>query len=255
MRDILNYLYKIKFLRRIVPSIFKIVVKIFKIKNIVAKNENFFLNLNPENPIDREIYLKREYEKEQITFFKNEIKKNNISTFIDIGAHLGFYSISLSNNLNVYSFEPIKKNFDQLKSNVLINNFDNIHIFNLALSNKKKKIKMWVSDIKRTGGFSVFNENDEELKKYNLTYSELTQSDLADSILNIKNANLAIKIDVERHEEQVLLGASKLLTENKVIIQIEIFDKRKKKIFDILKNYKYQLYNSIGKDYYFTNFI
>ena len=255
MRDILNYLYKIKFLRRIVPSIFKIVVKIFKIKNIVAKHENFFLNLNPENPIDREIYLKREYEKEQITFFKNEIKKNNISTFIDIGAHLGFYSISLSNNLNVYSFEPIKKNFDQLKSNVLINNFDNIHIFNLALSNKKKKIKMWVSDIKRTGGFSVFNENDEELRKYNLTYSELTQSDLADSILNIKNTNLAIKIDVERHEEQVLLGASKLLTENKVIIQIEIFDKRKKKIFNILKNYKYRLYNSIDKDYYFTNFI
>jgi FkbM family methyltransferase len=114
---------------------------------------------------------------------------------------------------------------------------------------------MWVSDIKRTGGFSVFNESDEELRKYNSTYSELTQSDLADSILNIKNTNLAIKIDVERHEEQVLLGASKLLTENKVIIQIEIFDKRKKKIFDILKNYKYRLYNSIGKDYYFRNFI
>ena len=255
MRNILNYLYKIKFLRRIVPSIFKIVVKIFKIKNIVAKHENFFLNLNPENPIDREIYLKCEYEKDQITFLKNEIKKNDISTFIDIGAHLGFYSINLSNNLNVYSFEPIKKNFNQLKSNVLINNFDNIHIFNLALSNKKKKIEMWVSDIKRTGGFSVFNKNDEELKKYNLTYSELTQSDLADNMLDIKNSNIAIKIDVERHEEEVLLGASKLLTENKVIIQIEIFDERKKKVFNILQSYKYQLYNNIGKDYYFRNFI
>ena len=72
---------------------------------------------------------------------------------------------------------------------------------------------------------------------------------------NIKDKKIILKIDVERHEEQVLLGASKLLTENKVIIQIEIFDKRKKKIFDILKNYKYQLYNSIGKDYYFRNFI
>lgn len=255
MRNIINFLYKIRLLRRIVPSLFKVVVKIFKIKNIVAKHENFFLNLNPENPIDREIYLKCEYEKEQITFLKNEIKKNKISTFIDIGAHLGFYSINLSNNLNVYSFEPIKKNFNQLKSNVLINNFDNIHIFNLALSNKKKKIEMWVSDIKRTGGFSVFNKNDEELKKYNLTYSELTQSDLADNMLDIKNSNIAIKIDVERHEEEVLLGASKLLTENKVIIQIEIFDERKKKVFDILQSYKYQLYNNIGKDYYFRNFI
>tara|TARA_B110000879_G_scaffold209251_1_gene296532 strand:- start:692 stop:1132 length:441 start_codon:yes stop_codon:yes gene_type:complete len=141
MRNIINCLYKIRLLRRIVPSLFKVVVKIFKIKNIVAKHENFFLNLNPENPIDREIYLKCEYEKEQITFLKNEIKKNKISTFIDIGAHLGFYSINLSNTLKVYSFEPIKKNFDQLKSNILINNFDNIHIFNLALSNKKKKLK------------------------------------------------------------------------------------------------------------------
>jgi|TARA_B110000259_G_scaffold185191_1_gene233721 FkbM family methyltransferase len=255
MRNIINCLYKIRLLRRIVPSLFKVVVKIFKIKNIVAKHENFFLNLNPENPIDREIYLKCEYEKEQITFLKNEIKKNKISTFIDIGAHLGFYSINLSNTLKVYSFEPIKKNFDQLKSNILINNFDNIHIFNLALSNKKKKIEMWVSDIKRTGGFSVFNKNDEELKKYNLTYSELTQSDLADNMLDIKNSNIAIKIDVERHEEEVLLGASKLLTENKVIIQIEIFDERKKKVFDILQSYKYQLYNNIGKDYYFRNFI
>ena len=255
MRSVINCLYKIKLLRRVVPSIFKIVIKIFKIKNILAKHENFFLNLNPENPIDREIYLKCEYEKEQITFLKNEIKKNKITTFIDIGAHLGFYSINLSNNLKVYSFEPIKKNFDQLKSNILINNLENIHIFNLALSDKKKEIEMWVSDIKRTGGFSVYNQNDEELKKYNSTHSELTKSDLADNILDIKNENLAIKIDVERHEEEVLLGAKKLFTENKVIIQIEIFDKRKKKVFDILQNYKYQLYNSIGKDYYFRNYI
>ena len=255
MRKIVNYLYKIKLLRRIVPSAFKIVVKIFKIKNILVKHENFFLNLNPENPIDREIYLKGNYEEKQINFLKNEIKKNEISIFIDIGAHLGFYSINLSNNLKVYSFEPIKKNFEQLKSNMLINNSKNMHIFNLALSNKKKKIVMWVPDIKRTGGFSVYNKNDEELKKYNSTYSELTQSDLADNILNIKKANLAIKIDVERHEEEVLLGANKLLTENKTIIQIEIFVERKKKVFDILEDYKYQLYKNIGKDYYFRNFI
>ena len=50
-------------------------------------------------------------------------------------------------------------------------------------------------------------------------------------------------------------GYDKHLTKNKVIIQIEIFDERKKKVFDILQSYKYQLYNNIGKDYYFRNFI
>ena len=52
--------------------------------------------LNPKNPIDREVYLKDYYEKKQISFLEKEIDKNNIDIFIDIGAHMGFYSINLS---------------------------------------------------------------------------------------------------------------------------------------------------------------
>ena len=72
--------------------------------------------------------------------------------------------------------------------------------------------------------------------------------------MDIKNSAIAIKIDVERHEEEVLYGINKLLENNKIVIQIEIFNERKKQIFDLLKNKNYYLINSIKKDYYFTNY-
>ena len=80
------------------------------------------------------------------------------------------------------------------------------------------------------------------------------QSDIGDDLLDIKNSVIAIKIDVERHEEEVLYGINKLLENNKIVIQIEIFDERKKQIFDLLENKNYYLIHSIEKDYYFTNF-
>ena len=115
---------------------------------------------------------------------------------------------------------------------------------------------MWVPDKNRTGGFAIFNKNDEALKKYekkNIN-TKVIQSDIGDNLLDIKKSIIAIKIDVERHEEEVLYGISNLLRNNKIIIQIEIFDERKKIIFDLLETKDYYLINSIKNDYYFTNF-
>ena len=54
---------------------------------------------------------------------------------------MGFYTVNLSQLVkNVFSFEPIIENFNQLKENMKINNFKNVKIYNLALSNIKKKL-------------------------------------------------------------------------------------------------------------------
>ena len=169
---------------------------------------------------------------------------------------MGFYSINLSKKkLDIYAFEPIEENFNQLKKNILINNLHNIKAYNCALSNVKKSATMWVPDKDRTGGFAIYNKNDEALTKYSIKniIKKVIQSDIGDDLLDIKNSVIAIKIDVERHEEEVLYGINKLLENNKIVIQIEIFEERKKQIFDLLENKKYYLIHSIEKDYYFTN--
>ena len=159
-------------------------------------------------------------------------------------------------NLDVYSFEPIIENYEQLKKNKEDNKFSKMRIFNIALSSQKKNIKMWVPDKNRTGGFSIYDKNDEEIKKYdkNKIYEKKCKSELGDKILDFKKQKIAIKIDVERHEKNVLKGLKNLLNNNQIILQIELFDKRKKDMFNQLKKMNFIHFNTIEKDYYFKNF-
>ena len=128
MRNLIIYLYKRKILKRIIPSIIKIISKFYKKKFIIIKYKNFLLNLNLKNPIDREIYLKNEYEKDNMEQLEEIIRKDNIKIFIDVGSHMGFYALNIASNekMTVYAFEPININFDQLSENIKINNYKNI---------------------------------------------------------------------------------------------------------------------------------
>ena len=257
MRKYIIKLYKIKILKRIIPSLLKKITKLLNINEVIIESQKFLFSLNLNNPIDREIYLKDQYELAQILFLINEIKNNKLEIFIDIGSHMGIYTLLLSEQVKyVYSFEPLKKNYNQLKRNIKINNLLNVKYFNIALSDKKKNIDLWVTDINRSGGYSIYDKNDEELKKYKLEYISISQSasDKGDNLLNISKNKIAIKIDVERHEEKVLIGMKKILSQNDVVMQIEIFETRKKKIFNLLKELNFKYLKNIKKDYYFKNF-
>ena len=205
MHSLIRKLYKIKIFKRAIPSLLKLFINLFKKKNLIINNENILLNLNLTNPIDREIYLKGTYEKEQLNFLSKLIDDYEIKYFLDIGAHHGFYSLNLSKkNISIHSFEPVKQNFERLNKNVKINNLENIKTYNLALSNIKKKVELWVPNKFKTGGFSILNKNDEELKKYNIgeTFKTNSESELVDNIINFVGKKIAVKMDVERHEEE-----------------------------------------------------
>ena len=71
---------------------------------------------------------------------------------------------------------------------------------------------------------------------------------------NIEDKKIAIKIDVERHELSVLEGMRDLITKNKIILQIELFDKRKENIEKYLELRRFKKIKVIQKDHYFMNF-
>ena len=257
MRKILQSLYKIKLFKRIIPSLLKKFIKIFNSNRVQIEYDNINFILNLSNPIDREIYLKGSYEKKQLDLVLSLIDKYKMNYFIDVGAHMGFYSMIIAKkDLFVYAFEPIKGNYNQLLNNRDINNFKNIEIFNFALSDERKNIKMWVPDKDKTGGYSVYNENDEEIKNYENEKINIEdgKSEKGDEFIKIKGQKIVVKIDVERHELKVLNGIKDLLTNNKIILQIEIFNNRKKKIFDYLKRNDFNFIEVIKNDHYFKNF-
>ena len=256
MRSLLIYIYhlRFRFFKRIIPSILR--KEIFFSKNQIVNLGFCKISLNLENSIDREIYLKGFYEKEQIEYLHKISKNERIEYFLDIGSYIGYYSLYFNNIKNIHAFEPNETNFKYLQQNIELNNI-NITAHNTACSDTTSDKLIWYIDENKMGGSSIYYENDPELLKYdkkNIKFKNIKTKKL-DDVIDIKNKSILIKIDVERHEFSVLLGAyRKTLKENKVIMQIEIKKELENKIFSFLEENNFKFINSISHDHYFKNY-
>ena len=66
----------------------------------------------------------------------NSWQSNGTEAFYDVGANIGIYSLYAAykhKHINTFSFEPESRNYVSLLRNILSNNTNNIHPFNLAL--------------------------------------------------------------------------------------------------------------------------
>ena len=254
IRKILILLFSLKPLRRIIPSLIR-KLSFTSDGNTIFLND-FKINLFLTSSIDREIYLKNEYEKEQLNFVKKELLSQKYEYFFDIGAYIGYYSLSLCKLVNnTAAFEPNLQNFQRLSKNVEINNF-NISCHNLGCSDSKNKLKLWYTDKNKRGGSSILQDTDKEINKYDKTklLFEEIGTDKLDNLYPVKNKKIFFKIDVERHELNVLKGASDILSNNHCYLQIEIFSHLQDEILSFLNDNKFKLLHRINNDFYLKNF-
>ena len=252
MHQILKFLYSLNFpfFKRLIPSLVKRIFFIKKTKIISLSFAKIKIDLTQS--IDREIYLNGFYEKEQISFLESIIKKKEINHFFDIGANIGYYSLYFKNIKNIYAFEPNKINYLRLQENNNLNNC-NIKMYNLGLSNTNSESEIWYTDRFKMGGSSIFEKDDPELMKYNQNsiFKEKILIKKLDDIINIKETNILVKIDVERHEKKVLEGMNKIIKQNDIILQIEIGADQKNEVFRYLNELNFKWINSIRHDHFF----
>jgi FkbM family methyltransferase len=159
--------------------------------------------------------------------------------------------------LKVIAFEPVLTTFNKLKMNIQINNLGKrIKTYNVGLSNAnglKKMVALKRRNYIQSGGFSFNVPNrkltDEEITQYNKTIN-------GDEVLKFKKKKIVVKIDVEGYENKVLLGIKNLLKNNKILLQIEIFDDNFKKINKFLLEKRFKLINKFNKtsDYFYINY-
>ena len=254
IRKILILLFALKPFRRIIPSLIR-KLSFASTGNIIFLND-FKINLFLTSSIDREIYLKNEYEKDQLDFVKKELLSQKYDYFFDIGAYMGYYSLSLCKLVNnTAAFEPNLQNFQRLSKNVEINNF-NISCHNLGCSDSKNKLKLWYTDKNKRGGSSILQDTDKEINKYDKTklLFEEINTDKLDNLYPLKKKKIFFKIDVERHELNVLKGASDILSNNHCYLQIEIFPHLKDEILSFLNDNQFKLLHRINNDFYLKNF-
>jgi FkbM family methyltransferase len=198
--------------------------------------------------------LLKRYEPIQPYIFVELARNIQADTFIDIGANIGAYSIFLSSLdciEKIYSFEAAPATFEELDKNVRLNDHVNkIKIFNTAISDSEKKLRFGIIG-EYSGANSIIGTSIHETDKF--VNEILVDCVPLDTVITEKSKKLCMKIDVEGHEREVVIGARNTLHDNEAIIQIENYDENDSSLSDLFESYGYKEIISIGPDMYFTN--
>lgn len=205
----------------------------------------FDMKLDPANGgVDMDIFADKYYESKILELVGSLLKKED--TFIDIGANIGQHSMYASYFCkHVYSFEPVKKLFNQFNESISKNLILNISTYNYALGNEKKRMPIYSNGV----SMAASSINTVKNKKYIQDIQILRFDDVYEK-MNIGKAEL-IKIDVEGYELEVLLGAKEYIKKYKPKILLEFspyFYRRidatiSDKIISFLVDSKYKVYD------------
>jgi FkbM family methyltransferase len=240
-------LLQIPIIKRLYPSIVRRIFIFFRRIKFTFKIQNYFFDLDIRESIERKAYFEKSYEKLRMNFLIKKSKEMKSEIFIDIGAYIGFYSIIMSKTFTkIYSFEPQKRNFKILEQNIFKNNLNHkIITYNLGLGNKIENLyggSNRKGKLLQSSGFAIKKSGSEKIS-----------INIGDKLLKISNKIITIKIDVEGFEFNVLRGIRQILSNNKCLLQIEIWDKNYNDICTFLNNLKYNKINSIDGDTFFQN--
>ncbi len=137
---------------------------------------------------------------------------NGDSVFVDVGAHVGKYTILaarlLGSSGRVVAIEPDPSNFAALKSNVVLNGLDNVQAFNVGCWSSDGE-KILHRQLGNLGGHSFVDSTEGEA----ISVPVRTLDGLL-AEAGAKHVD-AMKLDVQRAESEVLLGASSTLQANR----------------------------------------
>ncbi len=153
--------------------------------------------------------LRKNYEPKHVKLLRKTVKPGDY--VVDIGAHIGYYTLILANLVGpkgkVYSFEPNPENFKILKKNVEANGYNNVVLEQKAVSNKKGKIKLYLSEI-NTGDSRIHKvSNDKSFRHREFNVDSVS---LDSYFKNIKGINF-FKMDIQGAEPLALEGMKNFL--------------------------------------------
>lgn len=132
-----------------------------------------------------------EYKKEGF-----EIGEN--STVIDVGGHIGIFSVYASQfckNGRILTFEPITDNFKVLEENLSLNEFTNIKVFNVAVAGRQSKVKIFHNEDQ--AAHTIYGEGDKHTEINAISLREILDSN------GVQKCDL-LKLDCEGAEYEIL---------------------------------------------------
>lgn len=170
-------------------------------------------------------------------FMSTWLKPKQSQLFMDIGAHIGKYALSVAKTVGklgkVIAIEPHPTNYQFLQRNIAINNFGNIIALNVACWDRDGILKLFIG---RESGLHSLKSN------YGLGKVEVKAMS-GDHILEKTSINRLdwVKIDAEGAECEVLHGLKKTIQRYKPKVIVEVRPPNMSKIKKLMEKHSYGL--------------
>ncbi len=136
--------------------------------------------------------------------------------FLDVGANIGLYSCVLGRHKlvpSIIAFEPDRENFARLQGNIALNALADVVDARHAAVGAAAGVVTLVPSGAANRGMSRVEPG--AIGGYEVASVAL------DAVVPLRDARIALKVDVEGYEAQVLAGAGQLLSRNGGFAQIE----------------------------------
>jgi FkbM family methyltransferase len=155
------------------------------------------------------------YEVDRLVAFGETISRGN--SVYDVGANVGIYTLLASVKSGptgkVFAFEPLERNLKHLRRHVMLNQMQNCKILGTAVSNvdgiRRFSTESWDFSMGR-----LSPEGEIEVRS-------VTLDSCVYGVEALKPPNV-IKIDVEGAEAEVLEGATRVLSEFRPLVFVEV---------------------------------
>jgi FkbM family methyltransferase len=172
----------------------------------------------PRDYIGRKIIEDGIYEEKELNLLNAILSALRPRNLLDVGANIGNHSLAWARVCaHIYSFEPGIKAYALLADNIKINNLgEQISAFNFGLSSQNAVLPLYVNNSGNLGASSLHSQ----VKSSTAEMISLKVGDQVLADLDAKNIDF-MKIDVEGHEKDVLLGLDSTIKENRPVVFIE----------------------------------
>jgi FkbM family methyltransferase len=235
--------------------------RLFKLRFVIERRMGLDLLLDRDNIIDWQLFIAGKWERPQFTelfgLAAEQLRRRKVdAVFLDIGAHWGLYALAAHQSgmfSRIVAFEPDPISFAQLHANLFLNNAQNaIESRQLAATNRERAFALEPGDEHNRGATRVIDPD----RGHPASCNGVT----IDSQFDFEGKLVVIKIDVESHEPEVLEGMRNLLSRNRCILQVEVWDqpsgeteRRFKMLSTMLAAHGIRFVRAIDADFYFVS--
>jgi FkbM family methyltransferase len=165
------------------------------------------------------------------------------ATFLDIGAHMGFFTITTGvscRGIQIIAFEPSPKNFRALKANVKANGLRSVRCEPLALSDRDGAGTLYLTESDMSASLMKNFQTEDTRQIGQIPVQTVSLDRYVEK--NGLAGPLVIKVDIEGHEAAFFSGAARTIAKAKPDIILEVLYDPDPKLVQWLRDLGYRFY-------------